>query len=69
VFLSALYACEIRSDLCIFASSASLAQSAGNTPAVCSMELDEVDAWELLGYGTSGLHGTVDEETLGCIEV
>ena len=29
VFLSALYACEIRSDLCIFASSASLAQSEG----------------------------------------
>lgn len=41
----------------------------GNTPAVCSMELDEVDAWELLGYGTSGLHFPVDEETLGCIEV
>jgi len=27
------------------------------------MELDEVDAWELLGYGTSGLHFPVDEET------
>ena len=39
----------------------------GNTPTLLAMEADEVNAWELLGYGTSRLHFPVDEEKLGCI--